>query len=98
MAEKKKKKIPSKSGRGRLFETINCEQDNKTEIKKPKSHIGNGPISFCFWSRLGNDPETPAQESHSAAHGGLNSSGLNKVLILSPYDIILWYRAVVSFR
>ena len=61
-------------------------QDNKIEIKKPKSHIGNDPISFCFQSRLGNDPETPAQESHSAALRGLNGPGSVKLWILSLYN------------
>lgn len=43
---RKKEKHPSKSGRGQLFKTINCEQDNKIEIKKPKNHTGNGPVSL----------------------------------------------------
>lgn len=76
---KQREKNPSTSGRRRLFETFNCERDNEIEIKKPKNHIGNDPISFCFQSRLGNDPKTPVQESHSAAFKGLNGPGSVKL-------------------
>lgn len=64
-------------------------QDNKREVKTAKSPKGKS----CLVSRLWADPETPAQDSHSAALTGLNGPDLDKAAFPSLYSVT-WCCAV----